>query len=73
MGNMSYCRFENTSGDLYDCVTALEEVGSFEELDLSEREADAAEGMLRLCQRYIDCYYDLQGRAEADLELEDAE
>ena len=23
MGNMSYCRFENTARDLADCVTAL--------------------------------------------------
>jgi hypothetical protein len=25
MSNMSYCRFENTSGDLKDCIYAVEE------------------------------------------------
>ena len=25
MGNMSYCRWENTAGDLRDCVDSLEE------------------------------------------------
>ena len=25
MANMSYCRFENTYGDLADCVNALDE------------------------------------------------
>ena len=25
MSNMRYCRFQNTSGDLEDCVEALEE------------------------------------------------
>ena len=24
MGNMSYCRFENTAQDLQDCVSAIE-------------------------------------------------
>ena len=26
MGNMSYCRFENTSNDMADCIDALEEI-----------------------------------------------
>ena len=35
MGNMSYCRFENTANDLQDCVNALmrgetEDLGHYE-------------------------------------------
>jgi hypothetical protein len=30
MGNMSYCRFENTNGGVYNCLEALREAGSVE-------------------------------------------
>ena len=53
MANMSYCRFENTKSDLYDCVNALEEDGLN---DLSEMEKRSAENMYWLCQQYIDAY-----------------
>ncbi len=33
MGNMSYCRFENTYGDLRDCYDALQDAGSVNELE----------------------------------------
>lgn len=65
MGNMSYCRFENTSNDLRDCVRTLEEAGDFEELDLSGSEVNAAKYMLKLCERYIEAYGDLQQRADS--------
>lgn len=68
MANMGYCRFQNTANDLRDCVSALEEAGDFEELDLSDREASSAEWMLQLCQRYVDAYYDLKARADSFLE-----
>ena len=32
MGNMSYCRFENTSRDLLDCLDAIQS-GKIDELD----------------------------------------
>jgi len=37
MGNMSYCRFENTARDLQDCVRAIEndEVYNFDGYELS--------------------------------------
>tara|TARA_X000001382_G_scaffold93690_2_gene68245 strand:+ start:685 stop:912 length:228 start_codon:yes stop_codon:yes gene_type:complete len=40
MGNMSYCRFENTSSDLLDCMEALEDldVGQVFEMSSYERE-----------------------------------
>ena len=41
MGNMSYCRFENTARDLADCVDALnnghtEDLSSYERRGLSD-------------------------------------
>ena len=39
MGNMSYCRFENTSRDLRDCLDAIQEDGvqSLSEASIYER------------------------------------
>lgn len=43
MGNMSYCRFENTSGDLQDCYD------NFDDIDvLSEGELKARKRIIRL-------------------------
>ena len=39
MGNMSYCRFENTLADMHDCINALQNGLDAEEL--SEYEIDA--------------------------------
>jgi hypothetical protein len=38
MANMSYCRFENTFNDFYDCYSAVKEMISIKELSPSERE-----------------------------------
>lgn len=46
MANMSYCRFQNTQGDLRDCVDALGD-------ELSKDEARAARRMYKLCQDFI--------------------
>lgn len=54
MPNMSYCRFENTSADLADCITAMEEVESVAEMDLSEYELDALKRMERQCQEFFE-------------------
>ena len=43
MSNMSYCRFQNTLGDLRDCYENWDE-------DLSEEEAKAQSRLLELCQ-----------------------
>ena len=34
MSNMSYCRFENTSNDLEDCVGAMAEAKTMKEMGL---------------------------------------
>ena len=41
MANMSYCRFENTSSDVIDCVEALERIMDSKTVreDLGETEA----------------------------------
>jgi len=39
VGNMSYCRFENTLRDLRDCWEALGEMPDTKELSPSEKEA----------------------------------
>lgn len=44
MGNMSYCRFRNTLGDLEDCQDNMEEVES-----LSEDEAQARKRLIEIC------------------------
>lgn len=48
MANMSYCRFENTSRDLADCVHALEC-----DEKISEREMQYVRVMRTLCEDFI--------------------
>lgn len=50
MGNMNYCRFQNTRPDLEDCVEALEDI-DFNLAELSKEEARAANALIELCQR----------------------
>jgi len=45
MGNMSYCRFENTSQDLEDCFDNMDE--SMEEA--SDYELKARKKLIRIC------------------------
>lgn len=47
MANMSYCRFNNTRLDMYDCLNAIGEIQDGEESKLSEHEADAGEDMFK--------------------------
>ena len=53
MANMSYCRFENTSNDLRDCVNVMEEAYNLRDMDLSREELDAMKWMRELCNRFI--------------------
>lgn len=50
MGNMSYCRFQNTLGDLRDCYEAMED------MDISPDEEKAKARMIRLCQKIVADY-----------------
>jgi len=50
MPNMSYCRWENTLNDMRDCAEQMEEVESFDQLDLSGPEARAFSDMFNLIE-----------------------
>jgi hypothetical protein len=68
MANMSYCRFENTSRDLQDCVAALDELADGAEFirPLSTSERQSADWMVKLCQRYLELHSELvQSESEA--------
>jgi len=45
MGNMSYCRFENTLGDLRDCREHLDDNAE----DMNDREVVARQKLIKLC------------------------
>jgi len=47
MGNMSYCRFENTANDLAECEE------HFGDYDLSSSEANSRERILRIAKRIV--------------------
>jgi len=53
MGNMSYCRFENTLRDLQDCVNAIEN-GDYNEGGIQGYELDAVQELLETCRDFLD-------------------
>lgn len=53
MSNMSYCRFENTARDLQDCVAAMEDANSLEDLDLSKYELMAFHEMFNIARDFL--------------------
>jgi len=61
MGNMSYCRFENTFNDLQDCYEALGE-NSLDEL--SETEKKYAIKLIKMCRNIADDFLDEAEGAE---------
>jgi hypothetical protein len=69
MANMSYCRYENTSNDLSDCVDDLQDwLDDPDRSDKrqSETEVESASRMVWLCKRYLDLYEALEeARAES--------
>ena len=53
MSNMSYCRFENTSKDMQDCLNAIES-GDYEAIeDLNEHEQRGLMDMLDCARRLL--------------------
>jgi len=53
MPNMSYCRFENTTIDIDDCLGAIQD--AYEECaDLSGREVEALHRLLEQAEEIID-------------------
>jgi hypothetical protein len=51
MGNMSYCRFENTARDLADCVSAINR-GEIHELN--NYELDGLKDILDLSEKIVE-------------------
>jgi len=49
MGNMSYCRFENTLRDLQDCYDHMDE-------ELSPNEEKCKEKLIEICQLIVNDY-----------------
>ena len=55
MSNMSYCRFENTSSDLRDCLEAFR---NGETDDFSEHETRGCNHLIKLCKMIVDEFGD---------------
>jgi hypothetical protein len=53
MGNMSYCRFENTLKDLRDCYKDMSETDFYE---LSETEQQSRNKLIALCKDISEQY-----------------
>lgn len=68
MANMSYCRFENTSNDLRDCVSVMEEAYDLPDLDLSASETRSMEHMRELCEDFLRQYERLQAASTEDFD-----
>lgn len=51
MGNMSYCRFQNTLNDLRDCERHIDETD-----EMSEEEQRARKSLIEICIRIADDY-----------------
>jgi hypothetical protein len=79
MSNMSYCRFQNTAGDLADCQSALENLlqgGSDEDgiiEVLSRDELHAAKRLAVTCQNILDLLAESVGKPIEDMDEADLE
>ena len=51
MGNMSYCRFENTAADLRDCLSAIHRG---ETDDLSNYEIDGLKSIMQMAHDLVE-------------------
>ena len=61
MASMSYCRFENTAGDLWDCVEDLNK-GKV----LNQYEEPCRHELLKAAKAYIEAYENYVPRPEDD-------
>ena len=59
MGNMSYCRFQNTVSDLRDCYNHMYD--SDETEDLSKDEQEARKDLIKLCCDIAEQYGEKEG------------
>ena len=61
MGNLSYCRFENTYKDLRDCYNALSKKGLDE---LSNSEKEYARSLIKMCSEISGDFSDIEDSDE---------
>ena len=61
MGNMSYCRFENTAHDLQDCLRAIENGDVY---DFSSYELTGFKKLIRLADDLVNMDYEIAGIIE---------
>tara|TARA_R110000765_G_C18550942_1_gene562276 strand:+ start:333 stop:536 length:204 start_codon:yes stop_codon:yes gene_type:complete len=61
MGNMSYCRFENTARDLNDCLYAIHN-GEVE--DLSSYEINGLKSILEIAKEIVEMEDDINNTLE---------
>jgi hypothetical protein len=69
MGNLSYCRFENTARALQDCIDAVEEMMDYNGKNsygeaLSTSEKVAFEELIELCDNYSNTYWAVQDQVD---------
>ena len=57
MGNMSYCRFENTAQDLQDCLRAIENRDVY---DFSSYELNGFKKLIRLAGELVNMDYETE-------------
>ena len=50
---MTYCMFENTEGELSQCIEAMEQADKIGELDMSNYERASFDRMWRLCRTFL--------------------
>ena len=65
MGNMSYCRFENTNPDLADCAEALEDFLYGDE-EIDGEELDYAAKLVDKCVQVIVALSNFKGQKAGD-------
>lgn len=59
MTSMSYCMFENTSGEMNQVLNKMSQSDSIDDLDMNEYEQRAFRDLYEQCQEYIVRYREL--------------
>lgn len=53
MPSMSYCMFENTLAEMRQCVSAMEDAESLQDLDLNDYESRAFHAMFDIARDFL--------------------
>ena len=73
MGNMSYCRFENTSKEMRDCIDVLRGEDEYTQSlkDLGDYEKAGYVSMKEMCEEFLDVCEEFEEREPAENEDEE--